>query len=137
MARSTGLDLAGPELSDDVGLMLRMLQAQAVRYLQFDLAIAGGVTGGRLLASLAHAHHRTFTLHCAASAVAMAAAAQLGAAMGGCDGLEFHVMHDGLRERLWSSGWRLHEGWLVAPDRPGLGVVLGDEESALLEAGRC
>lgn len=138
IADGTGLALAGPELSDDADLMRRMLEAEAVRYLQFDVAIAGGLSGGRDLAALARAHHCGVSLHCAASAVAMAAAAHLGAAIGPeCDGLEFHLMHDGLRERLWSSGWSLHEGHLIAPDAPGLGIVLGEEESDLLEQGRC
>lgn len=137
VADATGLALAGPELSDDTDLMLRMLQAGAVRYLQFDVAIAGGLSGGRNLAALGLAYHRSVSLHCAASAVAMAAGAHLGAALGHCDGLEFHVMHDGLRERLWSNGWRLADGYLVVPGAPGLGIVLGEEENDLLEQDTC
>ncbi len=137
IAATTGIPLSGPELSDDPDLMRRMLEADAVQYLQFDVAIAGGLSGGRNLAALARAHHRPISLHCAASAVAMAAAAHLGAATGSCDGLEFHLMHDGLRDRLWSSGWQLADGFLIAPARPGLGIVLGEEESDLLEDGRC
>jgi D-galactarolactone cycloisomerase len=134
VAVATGVALAGPELSDDVGLMRRMLQAGAVRYLQFDVAIAGGLSGGRALAALAESFHRKVSLHCAASAVAMAAGAQLAAAVPNCDGLEFHLMHDGLRERLWASGWRLEDGALVIPDRPGLGIELDEEERAMLAA---
>ena len=139
VACATGLSLAGPELSDDRDLMLRMLQADVVDYLQYDVAIAGGLTGGLQLAALAHTYRRKVTLHCAASAVAMAAAAHLGAAMGPslCDGLEFHLMHDGLRNLLWAGGWRLSEGQLTAPASPGLGISLGSDELELLEAGVC
>ena len=135
--QQTGVALAGPELSDDVGLMRRLLEAQALAYLQFDVTIAGGLGMGRDLAALARVHWRDITLHCAASAVATAASAHLGAGVGGCDGLEFHVMHDGLRERLWACGWRLDQGRLMIPDRPGLGIDLGDEEQHLLEADTC
>lgn len=135
IAAATGLPLAGPELSDDRSLMLRMLRAGAVRHLQFDLAIAGGITGGRDLSALAAAFHRKISLHCAGSAVATAAAAHLGAGTGSCDGLEFHLMHDGLRDRLWACGWRLDDGCLVPPDRPGLGIELGQEERAMLAEG--
>lgn len=132
VTRATGLALAGPELSDDSSLMRRMVESGAVRYLQFDLAIAGGISMGHTLAGFAGVHRRSVSLHCAASAIAMAAAAHLGAAIANCDSLEFHVMHDGLRERLWSSGWLLAEGRLVAPERAGLGVELADEDLALL-----
>ncbi|MCC7281839.1 MAG: mandelate racemase/muconate lactonizing enzyme family protein [Acetobacteraceae bacterium] len=133
VARASGVPLAGPELSDDARLMRTMLHQGAVQYLQFDVAIARGITGGRALASLAALHHRRTSLHCAASAVALAAGAQLAAGLGNCDGLEFHLMHDGLREHLWASGWRLEEGCLVIPDRPGLGITLGEEERRMLD----
>lgn len=135
--RQTGVPLAGPELSDDLMLMRQLLHAQALAYLQFDVTIAGGLGLGRDLAALARAHWRDITLHCAASAVATAASAHLGAAVGGCDGLEFHVMHDGLRDRLWACGWRLEDGRLMVPNRPGLGIDLGDEDQQRLEADTC
>lgn len=131
------LALSGPELSDDRDLMRRLLQADAIDFLQFDLAIAGGVSEGREHFALAHAFGKPVTLHCAASAVAMAAAAQLGAGLGGCDSLEFHLMHDGMRESLWDCGWRLDGGHLILPDRPGLGVDPSDEVRDLLEDGLC
>jgi L-alanine-DL-glutamate epimerase-like enolase superfamily enzyme len=118
-------------------LMRQLLHAQALAYLQFDVTIAGGLGLGRDLAALARAHWRDITLHCAASAVATAASAHLGAAVGGCDGLEFHVMHDGLRDRLWACGWRLEDGRLMVPNRPGLGIDLGDEDQQRLEADTC
>jgi hypothetical protein len=40
-------------------------------------------------------------------------------------------MHDGLRERLWSSGWRLRDGRLLPSPLPGLGVALGEDDLAL------
>jgi L-alanine-DL-glutamate epimerase-like enolase superfamily enzyme len=135
--RLSGIDLAGPELSDDAQLMRRLLEARAIAYLQFDVTIAGGIGQGRELAALARAHWRDITLHCAASAVATAASAHLAAGVGHCDGLEFHVMHDGLRDRLWACGWKLSEGRLRIPDRPGLGIELGDDELHLLEMDTC
>lgn len=137
VAQATGLSLAGPELSDDASLMRRLVERNAVRYLQFDLVIAGGITRARALAAFAAMHRRAVTLHCAASAVAMAAAAHVGASLEHCDGMEFHLMHDGLREQLWHCGWRLQSGRLVIPERPGLGVELDRETAAQLQAGVC
>ena len=137
VGQACGLSLSGPELSDDRDLMLRLLQADALQFLQFDVAIAGGVSEGREIFALARAFRKPVTLHCAASAVAMAAAAQMGAGLGGCDSLEFHLMHDGMRESLWKCGWRLESGHLVVPDRPGLGVEPTDEVRDLLKGGLC
>lgn len=128
---ATGVPLAGPELSASLLLMRSLVETSAVDFLQYDLAIAGGITVGQKLAAFAAVHRRPVTLHCAASAIAMAAAAHLGTAIGNCDSLEFHVMHDGLRERLWSSGWRLRDGRLLPSPLPGLGVALGEDDLAL------
>lgn len=119
-----GIPLAGPELEPDADVNRAFLTEGLVHFLQFDLAICGGLSGGRDLCALARAFHRPVTLHCAASAVGLAAAAHLAAAVPNADSVEFHLKHQGLFERLWSSGFRLEDGHLVVPDRPGLGLDL-------------
>lgn len=119
---STSTPLAGPELESSTDLMRDFLAADAVHFLQFDISIAGGLSQGRELAALAHCFHRPITLHCSGSAVGLAAAAHLAAAVPNCDSVEFHLMHQLLHERLWSAGFRISEGTLVLPDRPGLGI---------------
>ena len=136
-ARLAGLGLvplAGPELESDVDLMRRHLVSGAAQFLQYDVTIAGGLSGGRDLAALAAAVHRPVTLHCATSAIGLAASAHLAAALPNADGVEYHLLHQGLHDRLWSSGWRLADGALVAPDKPGLGLDIHPDELADPEA---
>jgi L-alanine-DL-glutamate epimerase-like enolase superfamily enzyme len=120
--RSTRTPLAGPELESSIDVAREYVLADACHFLQFDVNLAGGISQGRDLAALARAFHRPITLHCAASAVGVAASAQLGASISNCDSLEFHLLHQGLHEALWKSGWALDDGALVIPDRPGLGL---------------
>jgi L-alanine-DL-glutamate epimerase-like enolase superfamily enzyme len=119
---AVGIPLAGPELQSSVDLMRDMLRRDVVQFLQFDVTLAGGLTTGRDLAALARVHHRPVSLHCATSAVGLAASVHLGAAIQNCDGVEHHVLHRGLHDRLWRSDWRRVDGAIVAPDRPGLGL---------------
>jgi L-alanine-DL-glutamate epimerase-like enolase superfamily enzyme len=132
--RATSIPLAGPELEGSPDVMRDYVLADAVHFLQFDVVLAGGLSQGRDLAALARAFHRPISLHCAASAVGLAASAHLAAAVPNCDSLEFHLMHQGLHERLWSSGWKLDAGDLVIPDRPGLGLNFELDDLARLEA---
>jgi L-alanine-DL-glutamate epimerase-like enolase superfamily enzyme len=131
---ATAIPLAGPELEWSVDIAREYLVASACHFLQFDVNLAGGLSQGRELAGLARAFHRPITLHCVASAIGVAASAHLGAAVSNCDSLEFHVLHQGLHDHLWASGWKLANGVLTVPDRPGLGVDLDPDEFARLQS---
>lgn len=120
--RATGMALAGPELEWSQELVRDFVVEDAIDLAQFDIILAGGITGSRRMGLLAHAFHKRCTLHCAASAVGVAASAHLGAALPNCDSLEFHLLHQSLHERLWANDWRIDGGALVIPDRPGLGL---------------
>ncbi|MCP5433491.1 MAG: mandelate racemase/muconate lactonizing enzyme family protein [Alphaproteobacteria bacterium] len=116
------MPLAGPELEWSTDVMRDFLLADAVDLLQFDVALAGGISQGRELAALARGFHKPISLHCAGTAVTLAASAHLAAASANCDSVEFHLMHQSLFERLWAADWKLEAGALVIPDRPGLGL---------------
>lgn len=131
---AAAVPLAGPELEGSADVMRDYLLADAIHFLQFDVVLAGGLSQGRDLAALARAFHRPISLHCAASAVGLAASAHLAAAVSNCDSLEYHLMHQGLHERLWASGWRITDGALVIPERPGLGLDFGLEDLVRWEA---
>ncbi|MFN8924464.1 MAG: mandelate racemase/muconate lactonizing enzyme family protein [Rhodospirillales bacterium] len=132
---ATGLMLAGPELHWSVDRMRDMLAADAVHYLQWDVTLAGGISQGRTLAGLAAAFHRTVSLHCSGSGIGLAATAHLAAGIANCDGIEFHLMHQALFDRLWRAGWSLADGTLRLPETPGLGLDLTpDELAAIVDA---
>jgi L-alanine-DL-glutamate epimerase-like enolase superfamily enzyme len=131
--RATSIPLAGPELESSLELMRDFVLADAVHFLQYDVVLACGISAGRDLGALARIFHRPVSLHCAASAVGLAASAHLAASMPNCDSLEYHLMHQGLHERLWSSGWALDAGDIVIPDRPGLGLDFDFDTLVALE----
>lgn len=120
----TSIPLAGPELESSIDLMRDCLTSGAVHFMQFDVTIAHGLTGGRELAAFANCHHRPITLHSSGSAIGMIAAAHLAAAVPNCDSMEFHLLHQFLHERIWDAGYSIADGSLILPDRPGLGMDL-------------
>jgi len=131
-----GIPLSGPELESSLDLMRDILARDIVQFLQFDVTLAGGLTRGRDLAALARAHHRPVTLHCATSAVGLAASLHLGGAIANCDSVEHHVLHQGLHEHLWASGWRRENGMVAAPDAPGLGIPFDLDDILQMETRR-
>ena len=111
--------------------MLESLRLGAVDFLQVDATICGGITQVKRAAALAQAFHRPTTLHCSGSAVAFAANAQIAAAIPACDGLEMHLMHQTLFDRLWLAGYVIADGRLTLPERPGLSIDIDPDQPGL------
>jgi L-alanine-DL-glutamate epimerase-like enolase superfamily enzyme len=130
--KATGHALAGPEMRWGLSLHRDWLAAGAVDLLQFDVAICGGISEGKRLAALAEAWRKPITLHAAGSAIAFAASAHLGASAPNLDSLEFHLLHQALFERLWQGGYRLADGHIALPERPGLGLDIAPDDAELL-----
>ena len=118
---ATSIPLAGPELEGSTDIMREFLLGDAVHYLQYDLTLANGISHGKELAAFARLFYRKVTLHCSGSAIGMVASAHLAAALPNCNSVEVHLLHQGLHEHMWAAGFRLDNGFLVLPDRPGLG----------------
>jgi L-alanine-DL-glutamate epimerase-like enolase superfamily enzyme len=121
-----GIPLCGIE--NDYGLpnFRRLMETDAVHFVQFDPLISGGITFGRKIAALAEAFFRPVTLHHSNSIVSMLANVHLAAAVPNADSVELHVFHQPLFDRAAPGTLDLTDGHLVAPDRPGLGVDLSD-----------
>ena len=119
-----GIPLCGIE--NDYGLpnFRRLIERNAVHFVQFDPIISGGITYGRKIAALAEAAFRPVTLHHSNSVVSMLANIHLAAAMANADSVERHVFHSPLFERAPEGTFAMTDGMLTAPERPGLGVDL-------------
>ena len=120
--RDTGIALSGPEVEAGLDRYREFLSKEVVDYLQADAIICGGVTELRRIAALGRAYRKPVTYHASGSAVALAANAQVAAALAGTDSIEMHLLHQALFERLWEAGWRIENGALVLPEIPGIGV---------------
>jgi len=124
--REGGLPVAGMENERGLSTFARLIESGAVHYVQFDPVVSGGLSHGRKIAALAEAHFLPVTLHHSNSIVSMLANIHLAAALPNCDSVEFHVLHQPLFERAAPGMLDLHDGRLLAPEAPGLGVDLSD-----------
>ncbi len=122
LSRDCGIPICGLENEYGLWSFRRLLERDAVHYVQFDPIISGGITFGRKIAALAEAWFKPVTLHNSNSIVSVLASLHLAAAVPNADSIEFHVFHQPLFDRAPRGTLDLHDGMLSAPDRPGLGV---------------
>jgi L-alanine-DL-glutamate epimerase-like enolase superfamily enzyme len=120
--REGGIALCGIENEYGLRAFRRLIEADAVHYVQFDPIISGGVTFGRKIAALAEAFFKPVTLHHSNSVVSMLTNLHLAAALPNTDSVELHVFHQPLFDRAPAGTFAMQEGLLIAPDRPGLGI---------------
>ena len=105
-----------------------MLRKGAVDVIMPDLAKAGGIKEGKLIADIADAYYVPIAPHNVSSPLGMMAACHTVAAVPNFLVLEFHG-----REIPW---WQdlcdgdkpfIQDGWMAVSERPGIGVELNDK----------
>jgi D-galactarolactone cycloisomerase len=99
----------------------------AVDFIQPDVARAGGVTEIRKIAALAAKHKVPVSFHTWGDAVALAVSVHLSAAIENCIVMELDYTYNPLREELLREPLEVQNGYLFAPERPGLGIELNQE----------
>jgi D-galactarolactone cycloisomerase len=96
----------------------------AVDFLQPDVARAGGITEVRKIAAMAAEHHVPLSFHTWGDGIALAASVHLSAALKECVVMELDYTYNPLRAELLREPLEVENGFLVPPDKPGLGVEL-------------
>ena len=96
----------------------------AVDFLQPDVARASGVTEIKKIAALAAGQKVPISFHTWGDAVALGASVYLSTAMPECTVMELDYTYNPLREELLVEAFQVENGFLIAPDKPGLGVEL-------------
>jgi D-galactarolactone cycloisomerase len=96
----------------------------AVDFLQPDVARAGGITEVRKIAAMAAEHHVPLSFHTWGDGIALAASVHLSAALKECVVMELDYTYNPLRAELLLEPLEVENGFLVPPDKPGLGVEL-------------
>lgn len=125
VAHSSPIPVCGNETEPTLDRFRELIQADAVRLVQFDVAACGGITVGRRIAALAQAFHRQVTLHASSTSVLMAATLQLGASLPNLHSVEYHMVHQWFWEHAPGGGFAIEDGgWVRPPDRPGIGIEL-------------
>lgn len=99
----------------------------AVDFIQPDVARAGGVTEIREISAMAAKHRVPVSFHTWGDAVALAASVHLAAALRECIVMELDYTYNPLREELLREPIKVENGYLIPPEKPGLGVELDQQ----------
>jgi D-galactarolactone cycloisomerase len=129
LRRTVPIRLAAGESDYTVHHAAELLRDRLVGLIQPDVARAGGISGTRDIATLAHGFHVGYAPHVGWSgAVCVAASLQLGAAMPAFASFECMVPANPLRQSLTTvevgAAGSLVDGRVVVPDGPGLGIEI-------------
>jgi D-galactarolactone cycloisomerase len=96
----------------------------AVDFIQPDVARAGGITEIKKITALAARHGVPVSFHTWGDGVALAASVHLAAALKDCIVMELDYTYNPLREELLREPFRVENGSLIPPEKPGLGIEL-------------
>lgn len=99
----------------------------AVDFIQPDVARAGGITEIKRITALAAKHNVPVSFHTWGDGVALAASVHLSAALKDCIVMELDYTYNPLREELLQEPFKVQNGCLIPPDKPGLGIELNPE----------
>src|SRR4029079_8303471 len=121
---STDIPIASGESEQTRFAFRDLIAARAVDVLQPDVAIAGGITETLRICALATAHGLTVAPHLWGGAVLFAAGLHLAAATPCVTTLEFSRGENPLLHDLIEEPFELKDGYVLAPERPGLGLTL-------------
>ncbi len=99
----------------------------AVDFIQPDVARAGGITEIRKITAMAAMHKVPVSFHTWGDGVALAASVHLAAALENCIVMELDYTYNPLREELLREPFKVSNGYLIPPEKPGLGIELNEE----------
>lgn len=126
-AAKVSVPVAAGERNTTIWEFAEYLERPGVAYVRPDVGIAGGITHVKKICALAEAFNAGVLPHAVPSGpVAVAAHVQLGMCVPNWE-LQEHVPQDGARwTDLVDQVIEVRDGYLIAPDRPGLGIDLVD-----------
>lgn len=127
LREKTGVPIAVGENLHMCSAFENFVIRRAADFLQPDVARAGGITEIKKIAALAAAQKVPISFHTWGDAVALAASVHLSAAMPECTIMELDCTYNPLREELLLEAFQVENGFLIAPDKPGLGVELNQQ----------
>jgi galactonate dehydratase len=129
VAEHVDIPIAAGERSYNLYQFKEIVDTGAVAYVRPDLSLAGGFTQVKKIAALAESAFVGVFPHLMGSPINMAAYVQLDAAIPNYVLQESHVGADALNEIL-DQPLRREGGYVVVPDRPGIGVEVREEALA-------
>jgi galactonate dehydratase len=126
-ADRVSVPVAAGERNTTIWEFAEYLERPGVAFIRPDVGIAGGITHVKKICALAESFHAGILPHAVPSGpVAVAAHVQLGMCVPNWE-LQEHVPQDQPRwTDLVDNVIEIRDGYLLAPDRPGLGIDLDD-----------
>jgi galactonate dehydratase len=104
-----------------------LLKVRGADIIQPDICCCGGITEMKKIAALAEAEYVTVAPHNPMGPVATAVNAQFAATAPTFLILEYHVDTESPRKDLVQEPYRMVDGYLELPDKPGIGIELNEE----------
>jgi galactonate dehydratase len=129
-AAGATMDLASGERLYSKWDFRTLLEKRLVDVIQPDLCHAGGITECKKIAAMAEAYYVQVAPHSPQGPVSTAAAAHLAKAIPNFQILEY-VRSEPWRQKVLREPWSVDHGYLLVPERPGLGV---DLDEAVIES---
>jgi L-alanine-DL-glutamate epimerase-like enolase superfamily enzyme len=132
LREATSLRIAGGEMAREEHDLRELILRGCLDVLQPDVALVGGITGLRRVATMAQEHNLVFTPHTWTNGIGVIANAHLAAGLAGSPFLEFP--YDPPEWSLDRRDFMLAEplgvdaqGWITLSDEPGLGFQLDED----------
>lgn len=104
-----------------------LLRVRGADIIQPDICCCGGITEMKKISALAEAEYVTVAPHNPMGPVATAVNAQFAATAPTFLILEYHVDTESPRKDLAQEPYKMADGYLELPDKPGLGIELNEE----------
>ncbi len=137
---ATDVRIAAGEMTRQLHELRDLVTSGCVDVVQPDVALVGGITGLRRIATLAQEHNLTFTPHTWTNGMGVVANAHLVAGLVDAPFLEFPYDPPewdlDRRDYMMTQPWRADsDGWLNLGDAPGMGYSLDEERLAATRIG--
>jgi galactonate dehydratase len=124
----TSVPIGTGEQLHDKWAYRELIEGELIDYLRVDICHTGGITEGKKLAHMAEVHYQELATHYTASPVSSAAMLHMNLSIANCAVQEFAPPPDSMGGVI-EHDLRVEDGYLLASDKPGLGIDL-DVEAA-------
>ena len=128
IASKTSIPIATGERIHSIHEFQMLLQRNAVQYVRPDVCMAGGLTHSKKIAALAEAQYVGVIPHNPLGPVSTAACLQLAACIPNFAIQEYPLgEHEPPKSEIVKTPLQVEDGFLIIPDRPGIGIELADD----------
>jgi len=127
LTRSVSVDIAAGEEESGRRAFRKLIEYCRIDIVQPDISRAGGLTETRKIATLAEDANVRLVPHAFKTGILLAACLHLIATLPRTELLEFSLAESPLRRDLLVEPFRVLDGYVAVPEKPGLGIEVNPE----------